>query len=174
MQHVRASSGRGRHARILHSAGLLLLGTLGACAESATIASDEESFLDLTRAQIAAVSGASQEGEVGAFLPEPLTVEVRSHGGIPMAGVMVEWTFQAGQGVTTGSGSSGTATSLISRTDSDGRTTAAWLLGPEAGPQESAAQILIPSAAPQGAGAGVPGYGKGNKVAADEAACDLT
>lgn len=164
MRQARASSGSGARTRLFPPVSLLVLGILGACAESATIASDQETFLDLTRAQILAVSGSSQEGEVGAFLPEPLTVEVRSQGGIPMAGVTVEWSFQAGQGVTAGSGSSGTATSLISVTDSRGRTAAVWLLGTEAGTQAAAAQILIPSASSQSVAAGAPGHEKGNKV----------
>lgn len=150
--------------RAVLTLGIVLLAGLGACSESPTISSEEAAFRELSRARILVVSGASQEGVVGAFLAESLTVEVRSEGGIPMAGVGVEWAFQAGQGVTAGSGSVGTATSLVSFTDSRGRASAAWLLGTQAGPQHSSAQVLIPSPSGQGAAAGLPGYERGDSV----------
>ncbi|HSG47068.1 MAG TPA: hypothetical protein VLA43_04540, partial [Longimicrobiales bacterium] len=119
--------------RLLPTLSILGISLLAACSESATIASENETFLDLSQAQVLVVTGASQEGEVGTYLPEPLTVEVRSKGGTPMAGVLVEWVFQAGQGVTAGNGSGSTSTTLTSYTDSRGRTSAAWLLGTRAG-----------------------------------------
>ncbi len=66
------------------------------------------------------VSGDGQTGTVGAGLPEPIVVELRTSMGQPLAGVPVSFTPATG---------SGFATPPVATTGPDGRASTAWTLG---------------------------------------------
>jgi len=88
------------------------------------------SFVESSGAQFTfayARSGDQQTGTAAAELPTPLTVTVvASGGGPPLAGIAVTWVVATG---------GGTVRPLAAVTDSAGRVSAVWRLGPSAGIQ---------------------------------------
>jgi len=78
--------------------------------------------------------GDNQTGSAGAALPEPLTLTFVDQNRQPIPGVQIKWA------VTTGGGSI-TAASPVS--DSSGKVSATWTLGPTAGTQNATATIVV-------------------------------
>jgi len=126
---------------------LLLLALQLGCTASDIVDPDaiDEVTQALALADLVALAGDAQEAEVGSMLAEPLTVRVTSSEGTPLAGVSIEWTFQAGGGLTVGSTSPATS-SFVTTTDAFGQGSALWVLGTRAGQQQASAQILVPDA----------------------------
>lgn len=75
-------------------------------------------------------SGDGQTGVVGVTLDNPLEVVI-TRDGEPVQSVTVEWT----------AGNDGTMTPESSESDEDGIARAAWILGPEPGPQTASARV---------------------------------
>ncbi len=76
------------------------------------------------------VSGDNQTGTVGLTIPESLVVLARDLYDNPVPGALVGWSVTAG---------GGTLSAGSAPTDSQGRSSVSWTLGPTAGPQGAAA-----------------------------------
>ena len=88
---------------------------------------------DATPTKIEMVTGDAQAGIVGSALPLPLIVKVTDELGRPVVNQNVTFTVESGGGqVAPGS----------SATGSDGRASATWTLGPDAGAQQVQAQAV--------------------------------
>ncbi len=75
-------------------------------------------------ARVIVVDGNGQQAAPGATLPEPLVVEVLDAENNPIVGRAVAWVIGAGEG---------SVNPATSNTDSQGRATTQWTLGPEPG-----------------------------------------
>jgi uncharacterized protein (TIGR03437 family) len=78
--------------------------------------------------------GDNQTGSAGTVLPEPLTLTFVDQSRQPIPGVQIKWAVTAG-------GGSITAASPVS--DSSGKVSATWTLGPTVGTQNATATIVI-------------------------------
>ncbi|HEX6039299.1 Ig-like domain-containing protein, partial [Longimicrobium sp.] len=83
-------------------------------------------------ATLAKVSGDAQNGTVGTAPAQPLTVELRTSLGQPIAGAQVTWTAAA---------FSGTVTPPVSVTGADGRASTTWTLFTRPGMQQVTARV---------------------------------
>lgn len=107
------------------SGALILTGALASCGGEATAPTPSD---PLVPADLEAVSGDAQAGEVGAALGAPLIVGVVDTNGSPVPGVLVTWEITAGGGaITPASG----------RTGTQGRATATWTLGTVTGASQA-------------------------------------
>lgn len=79
-------------------------------------------------------TGDNQTGSAGAVLPEPLTLTFVDQSRQPVPGVQIRWAVTVG-------GGSITAASPVS--DSSGKVSATWTLGPTAGTQNATATIVV-------------------------------
>jgi len=141
---------------------LTLLG-LGACTDSPTLAGGAEPTGpgELAVSTIEVIQGGTQEGEVAAYLADPVVVEVRSAGGAALTNVPVEWTFRNGRGISASDADYGAAdTKMISYTDGRGRAAAVWQLGTTAGQQIGSVEIVVEDPPPTGS---QNGKGNGNE-----------
>src|SRR5262245_30876346 len=109
--------------RLSFVASLAALGTLSSCTEPK---------FDSTPATITVSGNPATSGTVGVPLPTPITVVVKNAGGesIPDASVLFA--------VTGGGGTVGSAAVL---TDTAGKATTTWTLGPTAGTQTATATV---------------------------------
>ena len=82
-------------------------------------------------ASIVAISGDTQNGTAGAQLPASLIIEVQDAAGVPVPGATVDWTTPDGGSIVPSSGV----------TDSAGRLSVVWTLGPGLGPQTAVATV---------------------------------
>lgn len=89
---------------------------------------------------LAIVGGNGQTGTVGQVLPDPLEVSVAADG-VPIPGHMVAF-------VVTGDAAAGRLEPDTAVTGSDGRATARWVLGSEAGAYEVQARLVVTEPAP--------------------------
>lgn len=80
--------------------------------------------LPATSQQVTAISGGGQSGTVGTSLPQPLTVQVTSSTGAPVAGVTVQWSD---------GGAGGTLSASSSITDSQGMASVTYILPSRSG-----------------------------------------
>ena len=147
---------------------ILLLSALGlsACSDSPTLAGGAEPTgpSELAASSIQVIDGGLQEGEVAAYLAEPLVIEVRSAGGAALTNVPVEWTFRNGRGISASDADYGAAdTKMISYTDGRGRAAAVWQLGTTAGQQLGSVEIVVEDPPPTGSQNTGNGNGKENK-----------
>lgn len=109
---------------------VLVLGAgLAACDSDPTTAAGPPARLEV-------VSGHDQQGTVGQELPQPLVVQVTDETGRPVQGAQVRWSTAAG--TLTG------AANGISVTDAQGRASARWTLGTEAGTRLAQAEVQGP------------------------------
>ena len=83
--------------------------------------------------KISVNSGNNQRGAVGQVLPEALVVAVTDNGSNVVSGARVLFSVDVGSGLLSGPDSDEVAETYETLTDSDGRATAAFLLGDEAG-----------------------------------------
>lgn len=137
---------------------------LGACEETPVLNPEDGDFYGgPAGATIALVNEDGQEGEVAAYLSNPVAVQVRSKDGNPMPGIAVEWTFSEGGGITPGVTEGSAQARWLSFTDGAGRASASWLLGTRAGQQNGSAKIV--AAPPTGAQTtGNPGGGSARQT----------
>ncbi|NIR39417.1 MAG: hypothetical protein GWN07_26515, partial [Actinobacteria bacterium] len=142
----------------LRLASVLVTLLLSACGSDTLILTGLDPDVDLSTAEIRIVSGATQDGEVGAPLASPLVVEVVDASGAGLASVQVQWTFSQGRAVGGGSGGQPTVMS----TDAQGRSSVTWELGTTAGVQTAEAELVVPSSLSTASGA--PGNNNGKKV----------
>ena len=89
-------------------------------------------------AQIHAVSGEGQKGQVNSPLPEPLVVIVTDAGGNPVPGASVLYKIGVGSGSLEGS------TSVTKTTDGDGKAVAVLTLGPGVGINSNMVSVGLP------------------------------
>lgn len=141
--------------------GSLVLGMSLACTDgSLTTVIHDDSPASLALASLTLVSGDDQVGEVGAFLPGPLVVEVYDSAGVPIGDAPIQWTFVQGAGR---QGASTPSEVVQLRTDAAGRASLDWQLGTTAGAQTGWVEIVLPAATSPASGpAGAPGPGPGN------------
>ena len=152
---------------------LLTVVGLGACNDSPTLAGGAEPTGpgELAVSTIEVIQGGTQEGEVAAYLAEPVVVEVRSAGGAALTNVPVEWTFRNGRGISASDSDYGAAdTKMISYTDGRGRAAAVWQLGTSAGRQIGSVEIVVEDPPPTGS----QGSGNGNGNANPNGRIDFT
>ena len=86
------------------------------------------------------VDGDNQVGVVGEALEQPLVVQVMTVRQLPAIGKEVEFAFTS---------TAGAVTPAKAITNSEGKATASWVLGPEPGPQTVVAQLAVGDSAPQ-------------------------
>jgi len=99
---------------------------LGACGGDALTLPTADS------SQLRIIAGDEQEGPAGSALPDPLIVRLLDPAGKPVPGRTVLWVVRAGDGAVDPSNG---------MTDADGFASAAWTLGPLAGPNAVDAQV---------------------------------
>ncbi|MGD2046150.1 MAG: hypothetical protein PVH96_08010, partial [Gemmatimonadota bacterium] len=118
---------------------MLSLAFLASCDSASTIVQlNSEPNPDAAIVEV--VSGDDQEGEVAAYLADPITVEVRdSTTGMVLEGVELEWSFQQGGGASGGRGQA--VQTVVMATDSRGRASMYWQLGTQAGNQSASVEI---------------------------------
>jgi hypothetical protein len=89
----------------------------------ASLAACSEGSAPAAPAEVRATSGGGQMAPVQTMLPAPLVATVVDEGGNPVSGVRVDWTPRE----------AGRIDPAVSTTDGEGRASAQWVLGEEAG-----------------------------------------
>jgi hypothetical protein len=84
--------------------------------------------------QLQIAGGDEQQAPAGSALPDPLIVRLLNSSGKPVPGRTVLWVVRAGDGA---------VDPTTDMTDADGFASAAWTLGPEAGP--NAVDVEVPN-----------------------------
>ncbi len=105
-------------------AGLLSLVVFAAC--------DDEGPPEGRVTSLAAVDGDAQTAVVATALPKPIVARALDANGVAVGGAAVEWQVTSG---------GGTISAPTGRTDSEGRATTTWTLGPTAGEQTATLRV---------------------------------